>query len=98
MPEGPEIRLAADKIQAVLKDQTVEKIEFGLAPLKKHRKSLQGNAVTELETRGAFMCALIARGSGFCKLTHFHLYGVGGLGFKHGHFKTIPFNAIANLG
>ena len=29
MPEGPEIRRAADKIEAVLKDKRVEKIEFG---------------------------------------------------------------------
>ena len=34
MPEGPEIRRAADKIEAVLKDKRVEKIEFGLQPLQ----------------------------------------------------------------
>ena len=52
MPEGPEIRRAADKIEAVLKDKTVEKIEFGLQPLQKFAKPLKGSRVLSLETRG----------------------------------------------
>ena len=52
MPEGPEIRRAADKIEAVLKDKTVERIQFGLPPLKKFSKPLTGTKVLELETRG----------------------------------------------
>ena len=46
MPEGPEIRRAADKIEAVLKDKTVEKIEFGLQPLRKFGKPLKGSQRT----------------------------------------------------
>ena len=52
MPEGPEIRRAADKVEAVLKYKTVEKIEFGLPPLKKFVKPLKGSNVLSLETRG----------------------------------------------
>ncbi len=29
MPEGPEIRRAADKVEAVIKDTSLEKVEFG---------------------------------------------------------------------
>ena len=34
MPEGPEIRLAADRVAAVLVDKTVEKVTFGLPRLR----------------------------------------------------------------
>ena len=43
MPEGPEIRRAADKIESVLKNKTIEKVEFGLTPLKKYAKPLTGS-------------------------------------------------------
>ena len=51
MPEGPEIRLAADKIEAVLKDKTAERVEFGLAPLKRYSKPLTGSQCTRLPGR-----------------------------------------------
>ena len=52
MPEGPEIRRAADKIEAVLRHKIVEKLEFGLKPLKRFAKPLEGTKVLALETRG----------------------------------------------
>lgn len=55
MPEGPEIRLAADKIARVLVGQPVVEIEFGLPSLKRHRKALAGRTVTAVETRGKAM-------------------------------------------
>ena len=55
MPEGPEIRLAADKIARVLVGQTVVGVEFGLPALKRHRRSLEGRRVTAVDTRGKAM-------------------------------------------
>lgn len=74
MPEGPEIRRAADKIEAVLKDKTVEKIEFGLQPLKKFAKPLKGTTVLSLETRGKAL--LTHFDSGFTIYSHNQLYGI----------------------
>lgn len=74
MPEGPEIRRAADKIEAVLKDKTVERIQFGLPPLKKFSKPLTGTKVLELETRGKAL--LTHFDSGHTIYSHNQLYGV----------------------
>ena len=74
MPEGPEIRRAADKIEAVLKNKTVEKIEFGLQPLKKFVKPLKNSNVLSLETRGKAL--LTHFDSGFTIYSHNQLYGV----------------------
>lgn len=74
MPEGPEIRRAADKIEAVLKNKTVEKIEFGLQPLKKFAKPLRYSNVLSLETRGKAL--LTHFDSGFTIYSHNQLYGV----------------------
>ena len=74
MPEGPEIRLAADKIEAVLKDKPAERIEFGLAPLKRFTKPLTGSTVLSLETRGKAL--LTHFNSGYTIYSHNQLYGV----------------------
>ena len=74
MPEGPEIRLAADKIEAVLKDKTAEQVEFGLAPLKRFTKPLTGSTVLSLETRGKAL--LTHFDSGYTIYSHIQLYGV----------------------
>ena len=74
MPEGPEIRRAADKIEAVLQNRTVEKISFGLPPLKKYARRLKGSKVLSLETRGKAL--LTHFDSGFTIYSHNQLYGV----------------------
>ena len=74
MPEGPEIRRAADKIEAVLKNKTIEKVEFGLKPLKKYAKPLTGTNVLSLETRGKAL--LTHFDSGTTIYSHNQLYGV----------------------
>ena len=74
MPEGPEIRRAADKIEAVLKDKTVERIEFGQQPLKKYVDHLQGSKVLSLETRGKALLTHFDSGSTI--YSHNQLYGV----------------------
>ena len=74
MPEGPEIRRAADKIEAVLKNKTVEKIEFGLPALNSFVRPLQGSKVLSLETRGKAL--LTHFDSGLTIYSHNQLYGV----------------------
>jgi len=74
VPEGPEIRRAADKIEAVLKDNTIQKVEFGLTPLKKYAKPLTGTKVLSLETRGKAL--LTHFDSGTTIYSHNQLYGV----------------------
>ena len=74
MPEGPEIRRAADKVEAVLKDKTVERIQFGLQPLKKFSKALTGTKVLQLETRGKAL--LTHFDSGHTIYSHNQLYGI----------------------
>ena len=52
MPEGPEIRRAADRIAAVLEGETAERVRFGLPQLKRHEKRLTGRIVKSVTTRG----------------------------------------------
>lgn len=55
MPEGPEIRLAADRIAAVLEGEITEHVRFGLARLKRFEKRLGGRTVSSVSTRGKAM-------------------------------------------
>lgn len=74
MPEGPEIRRAADKVEAVIKDIPLDKVEFGLAPLMPYAEQLKGESVLRMETRGK---ALITHFSnGYSMYSHNQLYGV----------------------
>jgi endonuclease-8 len=74
MPEGPEIRRAADKIEAVLKEKAVEEITFGLAPLVGYADILRGSKVNGLETRGKAL--LTHFDAGLTIYSHNQLYGV----------------------
>ena len=74
MPEGPEIRRAADKVQQVLIDKPLERVEFGLPQLKNYEKQLENEHVLSVETRGK---ALITHFSnGLSMYSHNQLYGV----------------------
>ena len=42
MPEGPEIRLAADKIAAVLEDKVVEAVSFGQPNMQRYAEDFHG--------------------------------------------------------
>ena len=52
MPEGPEIRRAADKIARVLEGRQIVDIHFGLDRLKGRERDFHGAEVREIETRG----------------------------------------------
>ena len=73
MPEGPEIRRAADKIAAVLVDREIESITFGLPRLRRFERVLQGQTVTAVDTRGKAM--LTRFDNGLMIYSHNQLYG-----------------------
>ena len=73
MPEGPEIRLAADRIAAVLVDEPVVEVTFGLPELKRFERRLSGQKVTAVDTRGKAMLTRFA--NGLTLYSHNQLYG-----------------------
>ena len=73
MPEGPEIRLAADKVAKVLVGERVERVGFGLERLARFEERLSGRAVTAVDTRGKAM--LTRFDNGLTIYSHNQLYG-----------------------
>lgn len=73
MPEGPEIRRAADKIAKVLVGRPVEHIQFGLPSLKHHEEILRGSTVIGVETRGKALLTHFDNGHSI--YSHNQLYG-----------------------
>ena len=52
MPEGPEIRRAADRLERALKGQSAEAVFFAFDHLKPFEQQLGGQLVESVETRG----------------------------------------------
>ena len=52
MPEGPEIRRAADRIERVIGGQPAREVFFAFERLRSFGDELRGRTVTRLETRG----------------------------------------------
>ena len=73
MPEGPEIRLAADKVARVLVGQTIVEAELHLGQLDRFAKRLTGSTVTAVDTRGKAM--LTRFDNGLTLYSHNQLYG-----------------------
>ena len=73
MPEGPEIRRAADRVGAVLVGNTVEKVAFSLPALQPYEERLAGRVVTAIDTRGKAM--LTRFDNGLTIYSHNQLYG-----------------------
>ena len=73
MPEGPEIRLAADRIAKVLLNQPVEKVTFGPPGLRRYAGRLTGQTVTAIDTRGKAMLTRFR--NGLTLYSHNQLYG-----------------------
>ncbi len=73
MPEGPEIRLAADKIARILVDQPLRRIEFTLPALRDRSDELDGARITAIDTRGKAM--LTRFDNGLVLYSHNQLYG-----------------------
>lgn len=73
MPEGPEIRRAADGIARVLSERVVEEVSFGLPALSHRGEDFRGSLVTAIETRGKAL--LIHFENGLSIYSHNQLYG-----------------------
>ena len=74
MPEGPEIRRAADSLEAAIKGEPLTGAWFAFPQLQHYQSQLVGQRVTHIETRGK---ALLTHFSGGLTLySHNQLYGV----------------------
>lgn len=74
MPEGPEIRRAADNLEAAIKGKLLTDVWFAFPQLKPYQSQLIGQHVTHVETRGK---ALLTHFSdGLTLYSHNQLYGV----------------------
>lgn len=74
MPEGPEIRRAADRIAKVLVDETIEGVEFAFPELQRFSAVLKGQRVVDVETRGKAL--LTHFDNDYAIYSHNQLYGV----------------------
>jgi endonuclease-8 len=73
MPEGPEIRRAADSLENQIAGRVIDHIFFGLDSLKKWEKRLVGAKIKKIETYGKAM--VIRLGNGLNIYSHNQLYG-----------------------
>ncbi len=74
MPEGPEIRRAADALADVLVNQKITTVRFGMPRLRRHASRLKGQTVREIETRGKALLTHFDHGLSI--YSHNQLYGV----------------------
>ena len=74
MPEGPEIRRAADKLADVLAGKEIVHARFGQAKLRRKAKTLVGQTVLDIETRGKALLTHFDHGQTI--YSHNQLYGV----------------------
>ena len=73
MPEGPEIRHAADKIAKVLVDKPILSFFFGLPDLARWEEDFASSYVISIETRGKALLTHFA--NGLTIYSHNQLYG-----------------------
>ncbi|MBE9559657.1 MAG: endonuclease VIII [Proteobacteria bacterium] len=73
MPEGPEIRRAADALQKQLAGRVIDSIRFGQQPLKKWEQRLIGATIKQIETHGKAMLTRLDNGLNI--YSHNQLYG-----------------------
>ena len=74
MPEGPEIKRAADAIAQVLEEQRIESAELNHAALKGSQRHIIGQTVEAVECRGKALLTHFS--SGKTLYSHNQLYGV----------------------
>ncbi len=78
MPEGPEIRKAADKVGKAIINKPILKVEFGQAHLKEKETEFVGVTVEKIETYGKAMVTRfksVDHPEGLNIYTHNQLYG-----------------------
>jgi len=74
VPEGPEIRRAADRIAKAINGATLVEVRFGLPRLRRFEDELSGTRVVGIETHGKAL--LIHFDLGLTLYAHNQLYGV----------------------
>ncbi|EQV25398.1 endonuclease 8 [Escherichia coli HVH 223 (4-2976528)] len=74
MPEGPEIRRAADNLEAAIKGKPLTDVWFAFPQLKSYQSQLIGQHVTHVETRGKALLTHFS--NGLTLYSHNQLYGV----------------------
>jgi endonuclease-8 len=73
MPEGPEIRLAAERLSRSIKGKTAVEVWFAFDRLKRWEEKLSGRRIRAVEPRGKAM--LVRFAGGFNLYSHNQLYG-----------------------
>jgi endonuclease-8 len=73
MPEGPEIRIAADRVAGAVKECELEDVYFEPARLKDFADELRGQCVIDITTRGKAMLTTFS--NGLTMYSHNQLYG-----------------------
>jgi len=73
LPEGPEIRRAADRVASAIEGEMAEEVFFAFDRLKRFEGELRGRKVEEVTTRGKGM--LTRFDGGLSVYTHNQLYG-----------------------
>lgn len=73
MPEGPEIRRAADSIEAAIRGKETSSVVFTRPQFKQWQQPLTGSRVIAVETRGKAMLTRFSNGLNL--YTHNQLYG-----------------------
>lgn len=73
MPEGPEIRRAADELTAAIGGKRIEKAFFAFAALKRYEAEIKGACITAINSRGKAI--LIRLDNGLTIFSHNQLYG-----------------------
>ena len=73
MPEGPEIKIAADKIHKAIGGQECAEVFFAFSELKKYEKTLAGALITSIKPRGKAL--LSSFDNGLTIYSHNQLYG-----------------------
>lgn len=74
MPEGPEIRRAADRVSAVIEGKVADRVFFAFEHLEVFEEVLAGRTIDEVTTRGKAMLTRFA--GGLTVYTHNQLYGL----------------------
>lgn len=74
MPEGPEIRRAADRLAAAVAGQVLVRAQFAFPTLKRFERTLPGRRILSITPRGKAL--LTAFDDGWTLYTHNQLYGV----------------------
>ncbi len=74
MPEGPEIRRAADALAAAVVGELLTGVWFAFPELKPYETELTGQTIEKLETRGKALLTYFSNGR--ILYTHNQLYGL----------------------